>query len=149
MRRASSKAWEKLKDAALTALDYRIAAEILLLFYEDIADRGQAEPLPVPQGMYRHWLQERLSYRHQTLDEDLMGLGISPHPRVVLAIEGETEQVHVPLVWNDLGYPDAPELVRLLWLGGVDKNPVKVAALAATPLISGKAPSQRKYSEVL
>ena len=43
IRRAPSRAWEGLKDAALSALDYRIAAEILLLFYEDLAARGQAE----------------------------------------------------------------------------------------------------------
>jgi hypothetical protein len=143
MRRAPSKAWKELKDAALSALDYRIAAEILLLFYEDLADRGQAEPLPVPQGMYRHWLYERLSYRKQTLDEDLMNLGISPHPRVVLAVEGETEQDHVPRIWKELDYPDAPELMRLLMLGGVDRDLEKVAALAAVPLVSGKAPSQQ------
>ena len=46
MRRAPARAWKDLKDAALSALDYRIAAEILLLFYEDLAARGQADPLP-------------------------------------------------------------------------------------------------------
>lgn len=126
----------------LVALDYRIAAEILLLFYEDLAARGQADPLPdVPPNGW-HPLAERLSYRDQTLDEDLMHLGISPHPRVVLAIEGETEQIHVPLIWKQLDYPDAPELLRLLMLGGVDRDLEKVAALAAAPLIGQKAPSQ-------
>jgi hypothetical protein len=142
MRRAPARAWKDLKDAALSALDYRIAAEILLLFYEDLAARGQADPLPdVPRNGW-HPLAERLSYRDQTLDEDLMHLGISPHPRVVLAIEGETEQIHVPLIWKQLDYPDAPELLRLLMLGGVDRDLEKVAALAAAPLIGQKAPSQ-------
>jgi hypothetical protein len=66
----------------------------------------------------------------------------APHPRVVLAIEGETEQIHVPLIWKQLDYPDAPELLRLLMLGGVDRDLEKVAALAAAPLISQKAPRQ-------
>jgi hypothetical protein len=134
MRRAPARAWKDLKDAALSALDYRIAAEILLLFYEDLTACGQADPLAP--------LRERLSYRKQTLDEDLMRLGISPHPRVVLAIEGETEQAHVPLIWKQLDYPDAPELLRLLMLGGVDRDLEKVAALAAAPLVGQKAPSQ-------
>jgi hypothetical protein len=69
-----------------------------------------------------HPLAERLSYRDQTLDEDLMHLGISPHPRVVLAIEGGTEQTHVPLIWKQLDYPDAPELLRLLMLDGDDRD---------------------------
>jgi len=114
----------------------------LLLFYEDLAARGQADPLPdVPRNGW-HPLAERLSYRDQTLDEDLMHLGISPHPPVVLAIEGETEQIHVPLIWKQLDYPDAPELLRLLMLGGVDRDLEKVAALAAAPLIGQKAPGQ-------
>jgi hypothetical protein len=49
---------------------------------------------------------------------------------------------HVPLIWKQLDYPDAPELLRLLMLGGVDRDLEKVAALAAAPLIGQKAPSQ-------
>jgi hypothetical protein len=45
MRRAPRKAWKDLKDAVLLAMDYREAAELLLLFYEDLADRSEAEPL--------------------------------------------------------------------------------------------------------
>jgi hypothetical protein len=143
MRRAPSRAWKELKDAALSSLDYRIAAEILLLYYEDLAARSQAEPLPdIPRNGW-HPLHERLSHREQTLDEDLTDLGISPHPRVVLAVEGETEQAHVPLIWKELDYPDAPELMRLLMLGGVDRDLEKVAALAAAPLVGQKAPSQK------
>jgi hypothetical protein len=133
--RAPRSKWKDLKNDALLAMDYRIGAEMLLLFYEDLADRGQAELLPP--------FHERLSYRSQTLDQDLMDLGISPHPRVVLAVEGETEQEHVPRVWKELDYPDAPELMRLLMLGGSNKDPVKIAALAAAPLVAGKAPGQR------
>lgn len=131
VRRAPSSKWKDLKNDALLAMDYRIAAEMLLLFYEDIADR--AEPLPDVAHLH-----ERLSYRERTLDQDLMGLGISPHPRVVLAVEGETEQEHVPGVWKELDYPDAPELMRLLMLEGTTKDLVKVAALAAAPLVAGK-----------
>lgn len=145
MRRAPQKAWKDLKDSALSALDYRIAAEILLLFYEDLVDRGQAEPLPDMADMRMGWhqLHERLSYRHQTLDEDLMDLGISPHPRIVLAVEGETEQAHVPRIWKELDHPDAPELLRLLLLGGVARNLEKVAALAAAPLVGPKIQGAR------
>ena len=45
MRRAPLKAWERLRDAALLAMDYREAAEVLLLFYEDLVAYGEAEPL--------------------------------------------------------------------------------------------------------
>jgi hypothetical protein len=138
MRRAPRKSWKDLKNDALLAMDYREAAELLLLFYEDLAGRGQAEPLPTDFGMSWHPLHERLSYRKDTLDQNLMELGVSPHPRVVLAIEGDTEQVHAPLVWKALGYPEAPELMRLLHLGGADRQLQKLAALAAAPLVGGE-----------
>ena len=138
MRRSPRKAWKDLKNEALLAMDYREAAELLLLFYEDLAQHGVAQPLPVIPDKSRHPLHERLSYRHKTLDQNLMELGVSPHPRVVLAVEGDTEQVHVPLVWQVLGYPEAPELMRLLKLGGADRDLEKVAALAAAPLVGGE-----------
>lgn len=138
MRRAPHKHWKQLKDAALLAMDDREAAEILLLFYEDLASRNEAEPLPGPPKMAWHPLHDRLSYRSGTLDQNLMQLGISPHPRVVLAVEGEAEEIHAPLVWKALGFPDAPELMRVLKLGGVDRKLEKVAALAAAPLVGGK-----------
>jgi hypothetical protein len=142
-RRAPNTAWKELKDAALLAMDYRQAAEILLLFYEDLAGQAQVEPLPdVPRRSW-HPLHERLSYREHTLDEDLTLLGISPHPRVVPAVEGDTEDIHVPLVWKALGYPEAPELVRTLKLGGVGRDLEKVAALAAAPLVGERAPGER------
>jgi hypothetical protein len=138
LRRAPRDSWKNLKDAALSAMDYREAAEILLRFYAELASRQGGEPLPDIPSMAWHPLHERLSYRPETLDQDLTHLGLSPHPRVVLAVEGEAEEVHTPLVWRTLGYPQAPELVRLLKLGGVNTKLQKVAALAVTPLVGGK-----------
>ena len=70
MRRAPAQSRKHLKDAALIAMDDRIAAEILLRFYEDLALRGQAEPLPDLTGaMAWHPLDERLSERKATLDQ--------------------------------------------------------------------------------
>lgn len=54
MRRAPAKARKDLKDAARIAVEERIAAEILLRFYEDLADRGQAAPLP-DFSAFRAW----------------------------------------------------------------------------------------------
>jgi hypothetical protein len=137
-RRAPKKSWDDLKGPALAAMDMRQTAEILLLFYEDLAGRGVVELLPEPSPMAPHHLHERLSHREGTLDQDLMSLGISPHPRVVLAVEGESEAVHVPKIWAELGFREAPELMRVLRLDGVDKDLQKVAALAAAPLIGGR-----------
>jgi hypothetical protein len=140
LRRAPRNSWKHLKGPALSAMNLRETAEILLRFYEDLVEHGAAEALPIIPRHAWHPLQERLSTRRQTLDEDLMSLGISPHPRVILAVEGESEEKHVPRVWKKLGYPENPELVRFMKLGGVDKDPVKLAALATTPLVTRKDP---------
>lgn len=141
IRRAPAKARKGLKDAALLAMDLRIASEILLLYYEDLVAHDQAEPLlDVSKLIGRNLLAERLSYRSRSLDEDLVTLGISPHPRVVLALEGETEIYHAPRVQAALEFTDAPELLRLLKLGAANRELVKVAALAAAPLVSDKVP---------
>lgn len=137
-RRAPRKAWDQLRGTALIAMDMRQTAEILLLFYDDLASQNDVPPLPTLSEHGFHPLRERLSNRNTNLDHDLMNLGISPHPRVVLAIEGEAEEVHAPKIWKELGYREAPELMRILRLGGVDRDLQKVAALAAAPLVTGR-----------
>ncbi|MEU0277046.1 hypothetical protein [Streptomyces sp. NPDC006195] len=147
LRRAPRNKWKDLKGAARSAMDLRETAEILLRFYEDLAERGHAQPLPVIPEYAWHPLHERLSTKNETLDQDLMHLGLSPHPRVIFAVEGESEALHVPLIWRKLGYPESPELVRLLKLGGTSKDLAKIAGLAATPLVTQKAPGG-KYWQV-
>lgn len=148
MRRAPAKSRKYLKDAALQAMDLRIAAEILLLFYEDLAEHDHAEPLPDLSASLGWWhpLVERLTFKRNTLDEDLVALGISPHPRVVLALEGDTEMCHAPRVQAALNFTDAPELIRLLNLGTANRDLVKVAALATAPLVSGKVPGTNGWN---
>jgi hypothetical protein len=139
IRRAPAKARKDFKDAALQAVDLRIAAEILLLFYEDLADCGQAERLPDFSGQLGwHPLAERISFRSQTLDENLDDLGVSPHPRVVLALEGDAEMRHAPRVQAALDFAEAPEMIRMLKLGAANRDLAKLAALAAAPLVSQK-----------
>jgi antitoxin component HigA of HigAB toxin-antitoxin module len=146
-RRASLKARGSLIGTALLAADLRTAAEILLLFYEDLAGAGQAEPLPDAATMQAgDPLLGRLSSRPRTLDENLIALGVSPHPRVVLVLEGDTEMHHAPLVQASVDLSDAPELIRPLKLGGVGTDLTKVAALAAAPLVGQKIPGSNQWN---
>jgi hypothetical protein len=68
----------------------------------------------------------------------LSGLGLSPHPGVVLVIEGETEEVLFPLVRDHLQMPRQFEVVQSLVLRGVGKDLTKLAAFASAPLIERK-----------
>jgi len=152
VRRLPVDQWKNnLRGTARCAMDLREAAEILLRFYEDLADRGSADALPSPDAFRLGWhpLAERLNYKSQSLDQDLMDLGLSPHARVVLAVEGDTEEVHAPRIWNALGYSGAPELLRVLKLESVDRDLEKIAVLVAAPLVAGKLPGHDHTWELI
>jgi len=82
---------ERLRDAALIAVDYRVAAEILLRFYEDLVRHGAADLLPEGPANDAGLFDGRYVSDRTRLDRVLRDYGISPHPRVVLVLEGETE----------------------------------------------------------
>lgn len=134
--RAPQDKWRTLSGAALLSLEMRIAAEILLLFTDDLALGGAATPVLRPGGQAWHPLHERLSAHDDTpLDDLLTDLGVSPHPRLVLAIEGETEELLVPRVFDALGLPQAPDLVHVLCMRSTTKDLGPAAAFAVTPLV--------------
>lgn len=135
---APRRSWEHLKDAALSAMDLRETAEILLKFYEDLVRLDAAPKLVDTSKDSWHPMHERLTAHPGTLDQELTSLGLSPHPRVLLALEGETEEYHARLVQKKLEFTSG--IVRLIKLGGTDKDPVKIAGLAATPLVVKKEP---------
>jgi hypothetical protein len=80
-------------------------------------------------------LNERISARHGELDALLVRLGMSPHPGVVLVVEGETEELLVPRVFDHYGLRRTPDLVRILCLRGADKQLALVAAATVAPLL--------------
>lgn len=138
LRRGSKDSWKTLTGEARVALNLRLAAEILLLFYEHLVKEGQTPPLPTIDGMAWHPLQERISDRNgKELDQLLGGCGISPHPGVVFVVEGEVEELIVPRVFDHLGICRAPDLVRVLCMRGAAKHkqlPL-VAAATAAPIV--------------
>ncbi len=136
IRRAPERAWKTLTGDALVALDYRLAAEVLLLFYEDLADRNSAPPLPQPSRSAWHPLFERISDQgDEQLDSLLAELGVSPHPGVVLVVEGETEELLVPRVFDHLELRRTPDLIRLLCMRGANANLALVAAAMVAPIL--------------
>jgi hypothetical protein len=138
INRAPSRAWKTLKGDALIALDHRLGAEILLNFYDDLSRLGNAEPLPelASFGFGWHPLVERLSATRTTpLDEILGDLGVSPHARVVLVVEGETEEIIVPRVFDHLGLRRSPDLLRILCMRTDGRDLTMVVALTVAPIL--------------
>jgi len=139
VRRAPQRTWDDMSGDVLVALDHRIAAEILLLCYEDLAARGTAAPLTERKDLF-HAERERISDRPQPLDTNLSSLGLSPHPGVILVVEGETEEVLVPLVRDHIRIPNQAEVIQSVVLRGIRGGLTKLAAFASAPLLGEKMP---------
>ncbi|HEX6484885.1 MAG TPA: hypothetical protein VF043_39070 [Ktedonobacteraceae bacterium] len=137
--RAPWRTWDDLSGDALVAIDQRIAAEILLLCYEDLAARGTVAPLTERKDLFQAE-RERISYRPRKLDTNLSSLGLSPHPGVILVVEGETEEVFVPLVRDHIRIPSQAEVIQSVVLRGIRRDLTKLAAFASAPLLGEKMP---------
>lgn len=83
---------------------------------------------------------DRLTPRHkeaQTLERALAELGLSPHPKVILLVEGETELYHVPKLLAEFGLTQ-PQQVRVQRTKGSKINAHLIARYGVTPRIGRK-----------
>jgi hypothetical protein len=144
LRHSGYKGWSKLHGEPLDAMWRRVAAEVLLRAHEDLASAGLVESLPDLTG--EQWWQpqhDRLSPRYAeaaTLERALSDLGLSPHPKVILLVEGETELGHIPRLLGELGLTQ-PEDVRVQFTKGSKVNPHLIARYGVTPRIGRKLQS--------
>lgn len=130
--------WERLRGDALIAIDHRIAAEILLRFYDDLVDAGVAPALPQIPRFAPHPLQERLKRDRNALDAVLMDFGLSPQPSLILFLEGETEMEIVPRVRDRLALRWPGSFIEIHNAYGVTANIGRIARYMV-PLAFGEA----------
>ena len=128
--------WKKLNGAARTAMDYRIAGEILLRFYEDLATVGAATELEPLRGRSWHPHLERLKTDRSELDETLTHFGLSPHPGAVLIVEGQVEHAIVPRVLDLLYERRWHSRIRVFNVQGVKQDLKPLAAFVAVPALT-------------
>lgn len=123
LRQSHPDTWKQLKGDALLALDYRIAAEILLAAVDDLDRKELSTPPPRPGRMVRAVLDDRLSVNLRSLDDELTRRGLSPHPSVLLVLEGETEMMLMPRVLATLyNQPVPTDLVEFALMGTIDRD---------------------------
>jgi hypothetical protein len=131
VRRANPRAWMTLRGEARTAMDSRMAAEALDRFTDELPEGEQAE---APQPKVNLSLQG-LSVRERSLDAVLTDLQVSPHPALVIGLEGATEMSIVPRVMKVLGIRDDPTRMRLVNFGGTKTSLALLARFAAEPVL--------------
>ncbi len=141
IRYASHEGWSKLRGESLHCMWGRVAAEVLLRAHEDLAADGVLEQLPDLSGA-NFWsaLHDRITVRHKeatTLERALAELGLSPHPRVILLVEGETELDHVPRLLTEFGL-NQPQRVRVQITKSSKINAHLIARYGVAPRVGRK-----------
>jgi hypothetical protein len=116
IRRADPNYWESLSGDARIAMDLRMSAEVIERFLD------QLDPHRDSRVDSTYLKGQRLSDRVHSLDESLTNIGLSPHPSLVVAVEGETEFGVVPKVFATLDLELDDSWVRIENFHGVDKD---------------------------
>ena len=126
--------WKSLSGDARVAHELRASAELLLLYYDDLHRARRAPPLPQPPPRTRGPFDDRLK-RRRRLNALLTEFGLSPHPHLVVAVEGETELVLFPRVMEQLGVPTDDDFIAVEDAGGADRDLSPLVAYAVAPRI--------------
>lgn len=131
VRRADPERWETLRGDALLAFDRRVASEALDSFADDLGrpgvEQGKIDATPTSAL--------RLTTRPRSTDGLLTDLGISPHPSLVVGLEGATEELVLPRVFEQLGIPLSPDWIRIVDFGGADRDLTALVKYAAAPVV--------------
>jgi hypothetical protein len=123
IRQGDPQSWQHLRGDALLAMDYRIAAEILLRALDDTGRQDLSTPRPRSGRMYRAALDDRLRPEPERLEEVLSEHGLSPRPALLLVLEGETEMTLMPRVLAELyGRPVPPTLIETVDMKTIDRD---------------------------
>jgi hypothetical protein len=126
--------WKTLSGDARAALELRVSAELLLLYYDDLHRGRRAPPLPQPSQRFRGPFDDRLK-RRRALNALLTEFGLSPHPHLVVAVEGETELVLFPRVMQQLGVPTDDDFIAVEDAGGANRDLSPLIAYAVAPRV--------------
>lgn len=133
--------WKSLSGDARGALELRVSAEVLLLYYDDLHRARRAPPLPEPPPRTRGPFDDRLK-RQRSLNSLLTEFGLSPHPHLVLAVEGETERLLLPRVMRTLGLRSEDDFIAIEDAGGVNRDLSPLIAYAVAPRVALETASQ-------
>lgn len=126
--------WKSLSGDVRAAHELRVSAEFLLLYYDDLHRARRAPPLPEEPPRTRGPFDDRLK-RRRPLNSLLMEFGLSPHPHLVVAVEGETELVLFPRVMRTLGLRTDDDFISIEDSGGVDRDLSPLVAYAVAPRV--------------
>lgn len=120
---AHPETWRTLKRTARLAMDYRVAAEVLLRALDDLGRTDLSTPPPRIPRRGPMILDQRLPKARDALEGELMKRGLSPFPSLLLVLEGPTEMLLMPKVIEELlGRPAPSSLIECVPLNTIDQS---------------------------
>ena len=140
IRIGSPRRWESLRLDALNAVELRIAAEMLILFYEDLAELGCAEPLSDRATNIYSPRDSRLRTDYVERSKAIRKYRLENSPAVYLVVEGDTEMKIIPRVLDLFGVGPSSGLVQLINLKNVNGDVELVARSVAVPRLHPEHP---------
>ncbi|MDE0614953.1 MAG: hypothetical protein OXI32_11135 [bacterium] len=133
VRMANPRRWKDLRYDALLAHEYRIAAELLLLYVEDQARLGITDPPDEPPTGLIHPRHQRLRVDDRERADTVMRFGISDRPALVLAVEGHAEYEIAPRVLEIFGYDPVASRIEVVNLESITGDVKLLARAVAVP----------------
>ena len=130
IRRAKADSWKSLRGDAAVAMDYRLAADILARFAEELNPGGD-----YAAARYAPLSQQGLSARPESLEAALTALRLSPFPALVVGVEGATEYTLVPRVLDLLEIQWGHDRIKIVDFGGTDADLQVLARYAVEPVL--------------
>ncbi len=126
--------WTRLRGAARLGVDLRVAAEIFLRYYERLVRGRRAPAIPVPPRRIPSAFDGRLKSQGE-LDRLLTDYGLSPHARLVLMLEGESELAVMPRVMAHFEVAIRDDFIALQHAGGTGRDLTPLIAFAVAPRV--------------
>lgn len=126
--------WSKLRGDARLAVEIRVRAEILLRYYDRLVAGRRARRLPQYPRRMPNPFDQRLKPR-RGVDELLTEYGLSPHPQLLLVLEGETEMAVMPRVMQHFRVPLRDDYISLHLSGGVGRDLTPLVSYAVAPRV--------------
>jgi len=144
VRAGAPNRWSDLKFDALQAMEWRIAAEMLLLFYEDLAEQNLADPLPEPPKTWHAPRHDRLRIEYPERSNALQRFRLDNSPAVLVGVEGETEEYMMSRALDWAGYGRDTGLVDIVNLKGIDADVGLIARALVTPKLAEQSPNRAR-----
>ncbi len=129
---------QKLKGEALLVQDFYLISDMLALLLEDLTGEKQLETGSISdtlqgRGKVRVYGKELNYVDRDILIRLLRDYGINPRPRLVLIVEGYTEEIAFPMIANAMDISLESYDIQIINILGVDRDPRELIIDYATP----------------